>query len=280
MYGLFTYMYHKNQPFMQVYIPVPWILWVETKSRFSLEKTVFFLPGRSSILPVPKNTCSFGGRLVGRLCVEQGDLPTRQVSVERSSSRCLCWQETPHMVGARKIMNNSFIYLHTHICIYIYLYYNHLCLITKLHLPKVQVSIAMLVYQKIICDEGIHTCAALVVRWRANYQEAPFERGAHFEGREIDANHVFTWSWYVLMIHPRCLRMWPLFPCSRSTYRLIKLEKNGMMWPGSTVAGTCSVTMYLSNNNPGTIRCTTNSVRMLLISIYCVPLWILGDYNL
>ena len=28
MYSIFTYMYHKNQPFMQVNIPVPWILWV------------------------------------------------------------------------------------------------------------------------------------------------------------------------------------------------------------------------------------------------------------
>ena len=25
MYGIFTYIYHKNQPFMQVNIPVPWI---------------------------------------------------------------------------------------------------------------------------------------------------------------------------------------------------------------------------------------------------------------
>ena len=27
MYGMFTYIYHKNQPFMYVKIPFPWILW-------------------------------------------------------------------------------------------------------------------------------------------------------------------------------------------------------------------------------------------------------------
>ena len=28
MYGIFTYIYHENQAFMQVNIPVPWMVWV------------------------------------------------------------------------------------------------------------------------------------------------------------------------------------------------------------------------------------------------------------
>ena len=28
MYGIFTYIYHENSPFMQVNIPLPWMIWV------------------------------------------------------------------------------------------------------------------------------------------------------------------------------------------------------------------------------------------------------------
>ena len=39
MYGIFTYIYHKNQPFMQVNILVPWILWVRDPSLLPINWT-------------------------------------------------------------------------------------------------------------------------------------------------------------------------------------------------------------------------------------------------
>lgn len=191
------------------------------KSRFSLEKRLFlcqddlpsFLYRRT---PVASAAASSDDFVLNKETCQHGKFLLNDPRVGAFAGR-----KNPHMAGARK---NHKLFLYIYIS-YIYICILYFCLITQLHLPKVQVSIAMLAYQRIICDERIHTCAALVVRWRASYQEAPFERGAHFEGREIDAKNAFTWSWYVL-IHPRCLRMWPLFPCSRCTYRLIKLEKN------------------------------------------------------
>ena len=37
MYGIFTYIYYKNQPFMQVNILVPWILWVRDPSLLPID---------------------------------------------------------------------------------------------------------------------------------------------------------------------------------------------------------------------------------------------------
>ena len=33
MYGIYTYIYHKNQPNVGKYIPVPWILWEPPKAQ-------------------------------------------------------------------------------------------------------------------------------------------------------------------------------------------------------------------------------------------------------
>ena len=141
---------------------------------------MFFLPGRSSILPVPKNTCSFGGRLVGRLCVEQGDLPTRQVSVERPSSRCLCWQDfSLTWLGLEKIINNS--------CIYIYTYHTYMYIIClfdrKFTSSKGPCSIAMLVYQRIICDERIHPCAVMLYLFMQTSRRLPLKGDTFWKKR-------------------------------------------------------------------------------------------------
>ena len=39
MYGCFTYIYHKNQPFMLANIPVPWMIWVSVHPCFWRKKS-------------------------------------------------------------------------------------------------------------------------------------------------------------------------------------------------------------------------------------------------
>ena len=41
MYGIFTYIYHKNQPFMYVNIPSPWILWETATSTSNVNSNPF-----------------------------------------------------------------------------------------------------------------------------------------------------------------------------------------------------------------------------------------------
>ena len=52
MYGMFTYIYHKNQPFMQVNIPVPWMVWARISQVFfdAQEVRRFVVHARSGIL--------------------------------------------------------------------------------------------------------------------------------------------------------------------------------------------------------------------------------------